>query len=64
MEGGLTRLTPIPGMVPDLDSIPGGCPFYDRCHERMDVCTRAFPETLAYGEQHFCACYFVEKERG
>ncbi len=62
MEGGLKRLTPIPGMVPDLYSVPAGCPFYDRCNERMDVCTHAFPETRSYGENHYCACYFVERE--
>jgi oligopeptide/dipeptide ABC transporter ATP-binding protein len=57
------RLTPIPGMVPDLSSVPEGCPFHPRCPERMDVCTTGFPPTLDYGHGHSCACYWVDKVR-
>ncbi len=61
---GKKRLSPIPGIVPDLTSVPPGCPFYERCPERIDgVCNVEFPEAIDYGNGHVCACYWVERAR-
>ncbi len=59
------RLEPIPGIVPDLTSLPPGCPFFERCQERIpELCDVAFPETRDYGNGHLCACYWVERGGG
>jgi oligopeptide/dipeptide ABC transporter ATP-binding protein len=61
---GKKRLSPIPGIVPDLTSVPPGCPFYERCPERIDgICNVEFPEAIDYGNAHVCACYWVERAR-
>ncbi len=38
------RLSQIPGMMPNLTSIPQGCPFHPRCDKAMPVCTQVEPE--------------------
>jgi oligopeptide/dipeptide ABC transporter ATP-binding protein len=39
------RLFSIPGQPPDLQHLPPGCPFYDRCPKRMpDICPTREPE--------------------
>lgn len=35
---GATRLTPIPGMPPDLADVPRGCRFHPRCPMAQDAC--------------------------
>jgi oligopeptide/dipeptide ABC transporter ATP-binding protein len=58
------RLTPIPGIVPDLTNVPPGCPFFERCPERIEgVCNVEFPEAIDYGNGHVCACHWVKKTR-
>src|SRR5918995_2228327 len=37
------RLYQIQGQPPDLLQLPPGCPFYDRCPLRMEVCRESFP---------------------
>jgi oligopeptide/dipeptide ABC transporter ATP-binding protein len=38
------RLVSIPGQPPDLQHLPPGCPFYDRCPKRMpDICPTREP---------------------
>jgi peptide/nickel transport system ATP-binding protein/oligopeptide transport system ATP-binding protein len=34
-----------------------GCPYYDRCDYRMDVCKTKFPEEKEQGKNHFVRCY-------
>ncbi len=67
------RLPSIPGMVPDLHSIPPGCPFSDRCPFRqaaadrfragetpadtLAVCDRSDPPLEEYAPGHFAACH-------
>ncbi len=38
-----TRLSPIPGHVPDLRSVPDGCPFSNRCPRADETCARTTP---------------------
>jgi peptide/nickel transport system permease protein len=52
-----SRLTAIPGELPDPANVPPGCPFADRCRYVMDVCRRVDPPRFAVGAQHEAACY-------
>ena len=76
---GEKRLPSIPGMVPDLDAIPPGCPFADRCPFRQEardrfragetggdelaVCDRVNPPLEEYAPGHFAACHYQRKVR-
>lgn len=51
------HLKTIDGTVPDLAHLPPGCSFYDRCKDRMDICTTHFPKTAVVGPEHTTACY-------
>jgi ABC-type dipeptide/oligopeptide/nickel transport system ATPase component len=66
-------------MVPDLDAIPPGCPFADRCPFRQEardrfragetgkdelaVCDRVPPPLEEYAPGHFAACHYQRKVR-
>lgn len=40
------RLSTIPGVVPSLLAMPGGCRFNPRCDESRDLCRRSMPPLL------------------
>jgi peptide/nickel transport system ATP-binding protein len=77
---GEKRLPSIPGTVPDLTSVPPGCPFADRCPYRQEalarfrsgdtptdplaVCDREDPPMHEYGPGHFAACHHQRAVRG
>jgi oligopeptide/dipeptide ABC transporter ATP-binding protein len=44
------RLYQIPGHPPDLLNLPPGCPFYDRCPVRMDICRAEYPPATPVGD--------------
>ncbi len=44
------RLSQIPGMMPNLTSIPQGCPFHPRCDKAMEICARVEPQFYQSGE--------------
>ena len=52
-----TRLKAIPGVVPSLDDIPPGCPFWTRCPDRFDPCDRAVPALSQPGLDRMVRCY-------
>ena len=39
-----TNISPIQGMVPAIDNMPGGCRFYERCPKKADCTPDLFPE--------------------
>ncbi|MDO9584958.1 MAG: ABC transporter ATP-binding protein [Syntrophales bacterium] len=43
-------LKAIPGSVPLLYALPGGCRFHDRCSDVMEICRKEEPELKAAGE--------------
>ena len=51
------RLKTIDGTVPNLLNLPDGCTFYDRCKDRMDICTTKYPEYIQINPDHYVACY-------
>jgi peptide/nickel transport system ATP-binding protein len=52
-----SRLKVIPGMVPNLLSLPPGCRFAERCAQAMDVCRRSEPEISTQEENHLVRCW-------
>jgi oligopeptide/dipeptide ABC transporter ATP-binding protein len=79
LQTGERRLSSIPGMVPDLDSIPPGCPFADRCpfrqeaqanfragetaEDALSICDRVDPPLEEYAPGHFAACHYQKTVR-
>ncbi len=59
LEANERRLPTIPGAVPDLDALPRGCAFQDRCpHARAD-CRSAAPTLEAVAPGHDVACHRI-----
>ncbi|WP_027246099.1 ABC transporter ATP-binding protein [Leisingera daeponensis] len=55
-------LPTIPGEVPDLANLPGGCIFRDRCGEAMPRCAAQVPPLELLKEGHHAACWLNHKE--
>jgi oligopeptide transport system ATP-binding protein len=55
--GGARRLSPIPGLPPDLGNPPQGCPFVPRCPFRVEKCFSERPAPMPVGPQHYSACW-------
>jgi peptide/nickel transport system ATP-binding protein len=53
----------IPGQVPDLRDLPGGCVFHPRCGlgQHRNLCTGARPEPRAIENGHVAACHYAEE---
>lgn len=57
-----TRILPtIPGSIPDLVKLPGGCIFADRCPMRFEACTTR-PAMAEAGAGHKAACHVTKAE--
>ena len=50
------RLLTIPGVVPDLLHLPGGCRFRDRCPLAIARCAETDPMLREHAPQHWAAC--------
>lgn len=50
----------IPGNTPDLSKVGEGCPFFDRCIYKKDICEKSFPEKTVLELEHERFCH-VEK---
>jgi oligopeptide/dipeptide ABC transporter ATP-binding protein len=53
------KLYSIPGSPPMLGALPGGCAFHPRCSYSREICSKAAPPTVEFG-QHRSACHFAE----
>jgi len=51
---GSSRLPSIPGMVPPLHDLPGGCAFHPRCAAATDTCRTTMPELSGSVSQAAC----------
>ncbi len=58
---GKPRLKTIPGMVPNLLELKGGCRFYDRCFKGRDACLAHEIELTQAGEREY-RCLFPVTE--
>jgi oligopeptide/dipeptide ABC transporter ATP-binding protein len=52
-------LTPIPGSVPQLKSLPPGCAFEPRCTMRREECTAGVPALRFIEREHSARCILV-----
>ena len=59
--GGKKRLEEIPGMVPSLDDLPGGCYFHPRCLRGKEICQKEEPGLLEIQPGHRVACWAVQE---
>ena len=63
-SGGQRRLHQIPGMMPNLTSIPTGCAFHPRCEHAMDVCRSQTPQLFDDGNTPgLVACHLYAQAR-
>jgi len=53
------ELPTIPGSVPDLIDLPGGCIFSPRCPHSFDECARHAPEPYEVHPQHSARCFLL-----
>jgi oligopeptide transport system ATP-binding protein len=51
------KLKSIEGLPPDLINLPAGCPFYERCNYRVDICVKEMPALKTVGVNHYTACH-------
>jgi peptide/nickel transport system ATP-binding protein len=56
-----TRLTPIPGLMPDPTNLPKGCAFEERCPHRMDICREQHPRRSTDGTHSILCHLYGEK---
>jgi oligopeptide transport system ATP-binding protein len=56
------KLVPIEGTPVDLLNPPKGCPFAPRCDSCMKICLRQMPEYTYISDQHYSACWLLQKE--
>jgi peptide/nickel transport system ATP-binding protein len=62
IDGNLSRLTPIQGMLPNAYEVQVGCPFYSRCDERVEgVCNRVHPPLIEVEPGHKVRCILYEE---
>mgnify|MGYP001438228642 CR=1 FL=1 len=57
LGSGERRLTPVPGMVPDLLDLPQGCAFHPRCDRAFDRCRAEAPPLLDLGQGRRVRCW-------
>jgi peptide/nickel transport system ATP-binding protein len=55
------RLPEITGRVPNLNSLPPGCPFADRCLVKEGRCRQQAPELQSAGDDHWVSCWAVQR---
>ncbi len=55
--GSKEPLVSIPGMPPNMITIPSGCPFNPRCPYVMDRCKTDVPELRDVGDGHMVSCW-------
>ena len=59
-----TRLTTIPGAVPDIHNLPAGCKFSTRCAERFEPCDSIEPELIEAAPEHWVRCHLHDRPHG
>ena len=59
LAGDAERLVQIPGSMPRLSAVPGGCAFHPRCEFAFDRCRMERPEPRPHGAQ-LVACHLYD----
>jgi peptide/nickel transport system permease protein len=61
LEGPRERREGIAGRPPSLDGEFTGCPFYERCDQRLPgICDKAIPPLISQGDGHRVACHLYQ----
>ncbi|MBE2263930.1 MAG: ABC transporter ATP-binding protein [Burkholderiaceae bacterium] len=58
-DGRRARLASIAGSVPELQHLPPGCPFADRCNVALPHCPTTLPSPVRVREQHDARCLLL-----
>ncbi len=58
------RLTTIPGVVPDIHTLPPGCKFTSRCAERFEPCHGIEPPLVELTPGHWVRCHLHDDCHG
>ena len=61
-EAKSTRLHEIPGNVPQLNDLPGGCSFHPRCSSAIEKCKTQKPQLQEIRPGRSASCWVVENE--
>ena len=61
-RAGLDRLATIPGNPPNLQGLPPGCAFADRCTHRFERCDRERPGLRALAASRRVACHLEDPQ--
>lgn len=56
-EGSNMRLPELSGAPPSPTEIINGCPFYERCGKRMDICNLSAPDVISFNQHHYAKCF-------
>jgi oligopeptide/dipeptide ABC transporter ATP-binding protein len=51
------RLNVIKGVIPDILSLPKGCPFHPRCDYATAICYKKEPKLVSLSDNHKVACH-------
>lgn len=51
------KIPVIGGAIPDLSQLKAGCPFFDRCDYRKDICQNQFPNERKLTPSHLSFCH-------
>ena len=62
-DGQPVRLSSISGTVPELNELPDGCTFADRCELTTDECRAAPPPLVEISAGHAAACIHIDDAR-
>ena len=62
VEGGRSKLTEIPGLVPSLRQKIVGCAFAGRCELATDICRTIAPAIEEKAPGHLVACHYAERQ--
>lgn len=57
VSGDVKRLRTIPGIVPELNNLPSGCSFNDRCAHAFDRCFHDEPHLKLCANGHYVSCF-------
>ena len=51
------KIPQIPGVTPSLINLQDGCPYYERCENKIDICNKKEPKFKEVKFGHYTKCY-------
>ncbi|MCI1930297.1 MAG: ABC transporter ATP-binding protein [Clostridia bacterium] len=59
-DGSKDRLESIEGAPPNLNNLPKGCSFAERCKYATEICINQMPPLKEVGENHYSKCFHTD----